>query len=303
MAPSHREASPQLQEAMDETATRINKTIEKLLPDDDLPEAQLFSAMRYGTLNGGKRLRPLMVMESAKIFNVDPTCSRRVAAAIELVHCYSLIHDDMPAMDNADKRRGKPTVHKEYDEATSLLAGDALLTMAFEILSDSLTHEDPRVRCSLISGLAKAAGGHGMCGGQMLDLLGEKQDLDLGTISRLQRMKTGKLIAFSCESGAILGKSSDPQHRALSNYAYDLGLAFQITDDILDVEGDELETGKETGKDQTAGKSTFVSEMGIENAKARAEMLIEQSIGHLKMFGNRAEMLIELANYVLQRRA
>jgi len=303
MAPSHREATPQLQEAMNETAEKINKTIEKLLPNDDLPEAKLFSAMRYGCLNGGKRLRPLMVMESAKIFNVDPTCSRRVAAAIELVHCYSLIHDDMPAMDDADKRRGQQTVHKKYDEATSLLAGDALLTMAFEILSDSETHEDPRVRCSLISGLAKAAGGHGMCGGQMLDLLGEKQDLDLGTISRLQRMKTGKLIAFACESGAILGRSSTPQHRALSNYAYDLGLAFQITDDILDVEGDELETGKETGKDQTAGKSTFVSEMGIENAKARAEMLIEQSIGHLKMFGNRSEMLIELANYVLQRRA
>ncbi len=303
MVPSHREASPELQEAMDETAERINKTIENLLPNNDLPESELFKAMRYGCLNGGKRLRPLMVMESSKIFNVDPSCARKVAAALEMVHCYSLIHDDLPAMDNADKRRGKPTLHKKFDEATAILAGDALLTLAFEILSDSETHEDPRVRCSLISKLAQAAGGHGMCGGQMLDLLGEKQELDLGTISRLQRMKTGKLIAFACEAGAILGRASEPQHRALSNYAYDLGLAFQITDDILDVEGDELETGKDSGKDSEAGKSTFVSEMGIENAKARAEMLVNQAIGHLKMFDNRAKMLIELANYVLQRRA
>lgn len=303
MAPSHREASPALKQIMEETSEKVNKTIEKLLPERDLPESKLYNAMRYGSLNGGKRLRPLMVMESAKIFNVDPTCARRVAAAVEFMHCYSLIHDDLPALDDSDLRRGKKTVHKEFDESTAILAGDALLTLAFEVLSAPETHEDPRVRCALVSGLAKAAGGHGMCGGQMLDLVGEKQDLDLGTISRLQRMKTGKLIAFACEAGAILGRASEPQNRALSNYAYDLGLAFQITDDILDVEGDELETGKEVGKDQEAGKSTFVSEMGIENAKARAEMLIEQSIRHLKTFDKRAEMLVELANYVLQRRA
>ena len=303
MVPSPREASPLLQEALDDCSERVNKTIEKLLPETDLPEARLYDAMRHGTLNGGKRLRPFLVMQAAKLFNIDPSCARRVAAAIELVHCYSLIHDDMPAMDDADTRRGEPTVHKAYDEATALLAGDTLLTLAFEVLSDAETHEDPRVRCKLVNTLAKAAGGHGMCGGQMLDLIGENEELDLGTISRLQRMKTGKLIAYACEAGAILGRASDVQLKALSNYAYDLGLAFQITDDILDVEGDELETGKESGKDAEAGKSTFVSEMGIENARARAEMLIEQAIRHLKIFDGRATMLVELANYVLQRRA
>lgn len=303
MVPSPREASPVLQEALDDCSERVNKTIEKLLPETDLPEARLYDAMRHGTLNGGKRLRPFLVMQSAKLFNIDPSCSRRVAAAIELVHCYSLIHDDMPAMDDASTRRGEPTVHKAYDEATALLAGDALLTLAFEVLAESETHEDPRVRCKLVSALAKAAGGHGMCGGQMLDLIGEKEELDLGTISRLQRMKTGKLIAYACEAGAILGRASDNQLKALSSYAYDLGLAFQITDDILDVEGDDLETGKESGKDADANKSTFVSEMGVENARARAEMLVEQAIRHLKIFDGRATMLIELANYVLQRRA
>lgn len=303
MVPSPREASPALQEAMDDACDRVNKTISRLLPETDLPEAHLFDAMRHGTLNGGKRLRPFLVMESAKLFNIDPACARRTAAAIEMVHSYSLIHDDMPAMDNANTRRGQPTVHKKYDEATALLSGDALLTLAFEILASNETHEDPRVRCELVTKLAQAAGGHGMCGGQMLDLLGEKEDFDLGTISRLQRMKTGKLIAYSCEAGAILGRAADKQHRALSNYAYDLGLAFQITDDILDVEGDEFETGKDSGLDGDAGKSTFVSEMGIEQARTRAEMLVEQAIRHLKIFEGRAKMHIELANYVLQRRA
>ena len=301
--PSPREASPLLQQKLKENSDAVNKTITRLLPDTDLPEAKLFDAMRHGTLNGGKRLRPFLSMESAKLFNVDPNRSRRVAAAIEFIHCYSLIHDDLPAMDNADTRRGKPAVHKEFDEATAILAGDALHALAFEVLSERDTHEDPRVRVELIRELAKSAGSNGLCGGQMLDLEGENAEFDLGTISRMQRLKTGKLIAFACESGAILGKSDEPHRKALTNFAFDLGLAFQVTDDILDVEGDPAETGKDQGKDAAAGKSTFVSTMGKEQAKSRAEMLVQQASRHLNIFGSRADTLREIAEYVLQRRA
>jgi len=303
MAPSPRDADPQLQIKMDEASATINKTIDRLLPSTDLAENKLFDAMRHGTLGGGKRLRPFLVMNSAALFNVDPARARRVAAALEFIHCYSLIHDDLPAMDDASLRRGKPTVHKQFDDATAILAGDALLTYAFEILSEPETHEDPHVRCELIHALAKASGGHGMVGGQMLDLMAEKEDFDLGTISRMQRMKTGKLMAFACESGAILGKASEPHKKALCNYAHDLGLAFQVTDDILDVEADPQDTGKDTGKDEQAGKATFVSAMGKEQAKERAEMLIEQAIRHLRIFGGREQTLKDLALYVLARRA
>lgn len=302
MAPSPRDAKPELKHAMAEVVTAVNKTIDRLLPEADLAENRLYAAMRHGTLNGGKRLRPFLVMQSASLFNVDPARARRVAAALEFVHCYSLIHDDLPAMDDAALRRGHPTVHKQYDDATAILAGDALLTLAFEVLADAETHEDPRVRCELIAALAKASGGHGMVGGQMLDLIAETSEFDLGTISRMQRMKTGKLMAFACEAGAILGKSGEPQRRALCNYAHDLGLAFQVTDDILDVESDPQDTGKDTQKDEQAGKATFVSAMGKEQAKDRAEMLVRQAVGHLKIFEGRAETLADLAHYVLQRR-
>lgn len=303
MAPSPRDADPTLKEEMAQVADAINRTISKLLPETDLPEALLFDAMRHGTLAGGKRLRPFLLMCSARLFNVDPNRARRVAAALEFVHCYSLIHDDLPAMDNSSLRRGHPTVHVKYGEAAAILAGDALLTQAFEIISENETHEDPRIRCELMRALAQAAGPQGMVGGQMLDLIGEKEEFDLGTISRLQRMKTGKLMAFAAEAGAILGKGSEGQRKALCNYAYDLGLAFQVTDDILDVEADPQDTGKEKGKDVAAGKATFVSTMGREGAKARAEMLIEQAISHLKIFEGRADMLAKLAEYVLERRA
>ncbi|MCS5596466.1 MAG: polyprenyl synthetase family protein [Alphaproteobacteria bacterium] len=302
MAPSPRSASPRLQTAMDDVAESLERTLMRLLPDTDLPEAPLFDAMRYGVLDGGKRLRPFMVVEAAKLFNVDSYRARRVAAAIEMVHCYSLVHDDLPAMDNSPLRRGKPSVHIQYDEATAVLAGDALLTLAFEVLSDAETHEDPRVRCQLVTELAQAAGGHGMVGGQMLDLIGENEEFDLGTISRLQRMKTGKLMCFACEAGAILGKAGEPQRKALRNFAHDLGLAFQVTDDILDVEADPSETGKPANQDDNAGKSTFVSEMGIQNAKERAEMLVGQAVRHLHVFGGRADILRDLAEYVLSRR-
>lgn len=281
----------------------VDKAIARLLPETDLAEATLYDAMRYGSLSGGKRLRPFMVMQSAKLFNVDPARAKRVASAIELVHAYSLIHDDLPAMDNSDMRRGKLTVHRAYDEATAILAGDGLLTMAFQILTVPETHEDPYVRCALIGALADAAGPHGMVGGQMLDLIGETTNFDLGTISRMQRMKTGKLMAFSCEAGAILGKAGDQYRRALTSYAYDLGLAFQVTDDILDVEASPNDTGKPANQDDKAGKSTFVSTMGKDQAKQRAEMLVEQAISHLHIFQGRAKMLEELAYYVLKRRA
>ena len=308
--PSPRQASDKLQSAMDDCVRAVNLTIENLLPETDLAEARLYDAMRHGTLGGsdgrgGKRLRPFLAIQSAFLFNVDSSRARRVAAAIEFMHCYSLIHDDLPAMDDASLRRGQPTVHKQFDDATAILAGDALLTLAFEVLADRDTHSDPNVRCNLVRELATAAGGHGMVGGQMLDLIAERDDVefDVGEISRLQRMKTGKLMAFACEAGAILGKASDPQRRALCAYAHDLGLAFQVTDDILDVEADPQDTGKDTGKDEAAGKATFVSTMGAEAARGRAEMVVAQAKRHLKIFEGRASMLEELADYVLARRA
>ncbi|MCI5059628.1 MAG: polyprenyl synthetase family protein [Alphaproteobacteria bacterium] len=303
MAPSPRDASPRLQEAMKQVQEEVDKKISRLLPETDLAEAHLYDAMRYGTLNGGKRLRPFMVVHAASLFNVDPVRARRAAAAVELLHCYSLIHDDLPAMDDSDMRRGKPATHRKYDEATAILAGDALLTLAFEIMADRDTHPDPHVRVELVRKLAVASGGHGMVGGQMLDLIGEQEEFDLGTISRMQRMKTGHLFAYACECGGILGRASDPQKKALCNYAYDLGLAFQVTDDVLDVEADPNVTGKPANQDAQAGKSTFVSTMGKEQAKARAEMLVHQAIRHLHIFDGRAEMLKELAMYVLERRS
>ncbi len=301
MAPSPREASPRLQQAMDDCREKVNKTIANLLPETDLAERPLFDAMRYAVLSGGKRLRPFMVMEGARVFGVDQARARRVAAAVEMIHSYSLVHDDLPAMDNSDLRRGKPSLHKAYDEATAILAGDALLTLAFEVLADPETHEDPRVRVELMGNLAGAIGMHGMVGGQMLDIIGEKQEFDVGTISRLQRLKTGKLIAFCVEAGAILGKANPAHRQSLRNYAHDLGLAFQVTDDLLDLEGKPEETGKPSGQD--AKKSTFVSTMGVEQARARAEMLVNQSVMHLRVFDpGRTDLLADLAYYVLERR-
>lgn len=301
--PSPRDASPEFQKLLDQTALDVENTMKRLLPETDLPEAPLYEAMRYGTLGGGKRLRPFMLIQCAKLFGVDEMRARRVGAALEFLHCYSLIHDDLPAMDNSDMRRGKASTHVEFDEATAILAGDALLTFAFEIVSQEETHADPRVRIELVQMLAQAAGGHGMVGGQMLDLIGEGEEFDFGTISRMQRMKTGRLISFACEAGAVLGKASEVHRRALRNYANDLGLAFQVTDDVLDVESDASVLGKPANQDEAAGKATFVSTMGKEQAKQRAEMLVDQAINHLKIFDNRADTLIELANYVLARRA
>jgi farnesyl diphosphate synthase len=227
----------------------------------------------------------------------------QVAAAIELVHAYSLVHDDLPAMDNSDLRRGRPTCHKAFDDATAVLAGDGLLTLAFEVLGHPDTHGDPAVRAELVVALAQAAGGHGMVGGQMIDLIAEhRRDLDIGTITRLQRLKTGALIAFACESGAILGKATVEARHALRGYAHDLGLAFQIADDLLDVEGSAAATGKPVGQDAAAGKATFVSILGLERARAQAELLVSQASAHLDLFAERADLLRQAARFVVDRR-
>ena len=287
---------------LEQTAKAVDEVIESLMALHDDPESRLIEAMRYATLNGGKRIRPFMVMSGAALFNVDERCALRVAAAIEMVHSYSLVHDDLPAMDDDDLRRGKPTCHIRYGEATAILAGDALLTRAFEVLADDNTHADSTVRINLVAALASSSGVDGMVGGQMLDLMAESQELKMAEITRLQQKKTGALIAFSCEAGAILGKAPKTSRHALHAYAHDLGLAFQIIDDLLDVEGDVLEVGKQTGKDQDAGKETFVSLMGAERARGQADMLSDQAVQHLEMFDEKADPLRRLARFVVERR-
>lgn len=292
---------PLLLDKISTAAKTVEKYMDRVLPNATDGEARLFDAMRYGSLGGGKRLRPFLVVSAAKMFNVADECSFRAAAAVEMVHSYSLIHDDLPAMDNSDTRRGQPSVHKKFDEATAILAGDALLTQAFEVLVDPLTHEDPRVRMGLVEALAKAAGPNGMCGGQMLDLLAETQQFDIGAITRLQRMKTGEIIAAACQFGAILGKATDKQRQSLANYGYAVGLAFQIVDDLLDAEGDAATMGKPTGQDAAAGKATFVSILGAERARQQANLLVEQAISHLRIFDGRAGDLEQIAQFVVSR--
>jgi farnesyl diphosphate synthase len=284
------------------TASLNDAVLDRLLGAPPDLEARVYDAMRYSALAPGKRLRPLLVLAGARLFGVARRSALQVAAAIEMVHAYSLIHDDLPAMDNSDLRRGRTTCHKEFDEATAVLAGDGLLTMAFEVLAHPDTHGDPAVRCELVSALASAAGAAGMVGGQMIDLIAEKQRLDIGAITRLQRMKTGALIAFACESGAILAKAAPELRTALRGYAHDLGLAFQIADDLLDVEGSAAEIGKPVGADAAAGKATFVSILGIERAHAQAELLVGQAVAHLELFENRAELLRQIARFVVNRR-
>src|SRR5438876_9863224 len=268
-------------EALTQAAQLTDVALDQLLAVPPGLEARVYEAMRYAALAPGKRLRPFLVLAGSGLFGVARRCALQVAAAIEMVHAYSLVHDDLPAMDDSDLRRGRPTCHKEFDEATAVLAGDGLLTAAFGVLADSDTHGDPAVRCELVAALAAAAGAAGMVGGQMIDLIAEQQKLDIGAITRLQRMKTGALIAFSCEAGAILAKAPNEPRLALRAYAHDLGLAFQIADDLLDVEGSEVETGKPVGADAAAGKATFVSILGVARARAQAELLMRQAVAHL----------------------
>jgi farnesyl diphosphate synthase len=298
---SFREFEPALVHA----AQSVERTMDRLLPLPEGGEARVVEAMRYSSLGGGKRLRAFFVLAGATLFKVAALSSARTASAIEFVHAYSLIHDDLPAMDDDDLRRGKPSCHKQFDEATAILAGDALQALAFEVLAHEDTHGDPAVRTALVAELARAAGAQGMVGGQMLDLLAEKEgaDMSIGAITHLQRLKTGALISFSCMAGAILGKASEPMRAALSAYAHDLGLAFQIVDDLLDIEGTARELGKTPGKDQAAGKATFVSILGKERARAQADHLARQAAQHLESFGEAADLLRQAAKFVVARRA
>jgi farnesyl diphosphate synthase len=289
-------------EALAQAASLTDSALDQLLAVPPDLEARVYEAMRYSALAPGKRLRPFLVLAGARLFGVARQCALQVAAAVEMVHAYSLVHDDLPAMDNSDLRRGRPTCHKEFDEATAVLAGDGLLTAAFEVLAHPDAHSDPAVRCELVTALAVAAGAAGMVGGQMIDLIAEREALDIGAITRLQRMKTGALIACACEAGAILAKAPAEPRTALRGYAHDLGLAFQIADDLLDVEGAAAETGKPVGVDAAAGKATFVSILGVGRARAQAELLIRQAVAHLDLFGGRAELLREAARFVISRR-
>ncbi len=290
-----------LKAALAETALAVNAELDRLLPLAEGPENRLIEAMRYATLDGGKRLRPFFVLQTSRLFHVAQQAAHRVAAAIEMVHCYSLVHDDLPAMDDDDLRRGRPTCHKAFDEATAILAGDALLTKAFEVLAGPNTHSDPQVRCELVWELATASGGQGMVGGQMFDLRAAEFEMDVQAVTRLQNLKTGRLIDFSCEAGAILGKAPRQLRQALRAYAHDLGLAFQIADDLLDVEGDPAQVGKGLRKDAEAGKATFVSLLGVERARAQADMLSRQAAQHLDCFDETADLLREAARFVVER--
>ncbi len=289
-------------EALEHAAEMTDAVLGRLLEVPSGLDARVTEAMRYAALSPGKRLRPFLVLAGAQLFGVARHCALHAAAAVEMVHAYSLVHDDLPAMDDSDLRRGRPTCHKMFDEATAVLAGDGLLTAAFGVLADPDTHADPAVRCELVAALAAAAGAAGMVGGQMIDLIAEKQRLDIGAITRLQRMKTGSLIAFSCEAGALLAKAPNELRLALRGYAHDLGLAFQIADDLLDVEGSAAETGKPVGADAAAGKATFVSILGVERARAQAGLLARQAVAHLDLFEGRAELLREAARFVITRR-
>jgi len=294
---------------LDATAAETEALLGQLLSDALLPDEiarprRLMEAMRYSTLGGGKRLRPFLVVESATVFGVPRASALLAGAALECIHCYSLIHDDLPAMDNSELRRGRPTLHKQYDDATAILAGDGLLTLAFDIISRDEIHSDAGVRLLLTRALARAAGIGGMVGGQMLDLAGEGRfgDREPVDVARLQQMKTGALLRFGCIAGAILGQASAPDHRALDDYGRALGEAFQIADDLLDVEGDAAALGKQTGQDAALGKTTFVTQLGIDGAKQRVRDLLARADAALAPFGARGDVLRATARFVAERK-
>lgn len=292
-----------LPKAMAHVAEVVEQALDVLLPFVEGTEGRLAEAMRYATLGGGKRMRAFLVMQTAALFSVSETSAARVAASVEMLHAYSLVHDDLPAMDNDELRRGKPSTHRAFDEATAILAGDALQCRAFEVLAEPDTHSDPLARCELVAALGGAAGARGMAGGQMIDMLAEGQALDGPAITRLQALKTGRLIQYSAEAGAILGRVPVQQRHLIAAYGRDIGAAFQIADDLLDVEGDATQIGKTAGKDAAAGKATMVAVLGVEVARERAELLARQAAAHLDGFGDRAANLRALAAFVVSRQS
>jgi farnesyl diphosphate synthase len=285
-----------------EIAESINTALDALLPKPQGPESLLIEAMRYSALDGGKRLRPFFTLEAGRIFDADEASLMRAAVAIECVHTYSLIHDDLPCMDDDDLRRGRATLHRAFDEPTALLAGDALLTFAFEVLAEPLTHSDPQMRCKLIAGLAKAAGAVGMVAGQAADMAGADIGSDLIAVTRMNRLKTGALINFAVDAGALIGCASEAEKTALSRYAHDIGLTFQMVDDLLDAEGVVRDTGKAVGKDKARGKVNFVTVLGADATRDRISMLADQAKKHLAIFGPRAHILVDAVDFVVQRR-
>lgn len=277
------------------------------LPGETMRPARFLEAMRYASLGGGKRLRPFLVIETARLFGAEGDGVVRVAASVEMIHCYSLVHDDLPALDNDDLRRGRPTVHKAFDEATAILVGDALLTYAFDVLADEATHGDPTIRVALVHALARASGLGGMIGGQVLDLEAEtaREPHKADAVIRLQAMKTGALLHHAVEAGAILGRADAPARAALSDYGHALGAAFQVADDILDVEADEAVLGKRAGKDAARNKATLVAVLGLEAARERCDKLVAAAVAALGRLptGSPTEILEEAARFVARRKS
>ena len=290
-----------LQDGLARVQREVDSVFDAMLPVPQDSRARLVEAMRYAAIGGGKRVRPLLLVSTAELFGVDRDRALRAACAVEAIHVYSLIHDDLPCMDDDDLRHGKPTLHKAFDDATAVLAGDSLHALAFEILADPETSADPFIRVELISTLGRASGKDGMAGGQMMDMMAEEQDYDLRTITRLQQLKTGALLAASVEMGAIMGHVPPEGRAHLRAYSRDIGLAFQIADDLLDHEGDEAKAGKALRKDDGQGKQTFVTLMGAEKARDQAKALVEQAVGHLAAHGEDARMLAAVARYIVER--
>jgi len=299
------ETVDRLAQELDSEARRVRADVDgffaKLLAPTADNRERLYEAMRHATIGGGKRLRPLLTMAASRLFAIDRNRALRVGCAIESIHVYSLIHDDLPCMDDADLRRGKATIHRGFGEAEAVLAGDGLHALAFEILADPATHDDPRVRSDLVFELARAAGPSGMAGGQMMDLAAERQQLDLPAITRLQQLKTGALIEYAVEAACIMVKLPAEARRPYRGYARNIGLAFQIADDLIDHSGDEAAAGKPIGKDANAGKATFVSLLGEERARQQAGFLVDQAVEHLAGHGSEADLLRAIARFAIER--